>query len=335
MNLRKIFPVLLILLSAVSCKNSQTVLLPAVTGNAGDVILVLNEVYWKSAVGEEFRKILEADQVGLPQPEPLFNVMQIPHDAFGNVFKSQRNILVAKISPDFKEPKIIVQKDLWAKPQIVVNIVADSDSSMVKLLRENSVKLVNFLNNMERKRLMDNYKKNQQLNLKLKLEKEHHIDLTIPNGYRLAVDSSDFIWLEQDMGDIVQGVLVYFYPYKDKNTFTLDYLMKKRDEFMKKYVPGEIAGSYMTTEHEFKPVMTEYKIKDLGIVAQMRGLWKMKNGISMGGPFVSLSIIDVPRDRVVTVEGFVFAPGKKKINLLRQVEAVVYSIKINNLAKPG
>ena len=330
MNLKKIIPVLLILLTAVSCRNSQTVLLPAVTGNAGDVILVLDESYWKSAVGEEFRKILEADQVGLPQPEPLFNVMQIPHDAFGNVFKSQRNILVAKISPDFKEPKIIVQKDLWAKPQIVLNIVANSDSSMVKLLRDNQVRLVNYLQNMERKRLMDNYKKNQQLNLKLKLEKEHHVELTIPNGYRLAVDSSNFVWLNQDMGDVVQGVLIYFYPYTDKNTFTLDYLMKKRDQFVKEYVPGEIKGSYMTTEHEFKPVLTEYKIKGLGIVAQLRGLWKMKDGISMGGPFVSLSVIDVKRDRIVTVEGFVFAPGKTKMNLVRQVEAVIYSLKIND-----
>ncbi len=330
MNYKKLLPALLILFIAVSCKNSQTVLLPAVTGNPGDVILVLNESNWKTAVGEEFRKILEADQVGLPQPEPLFNVTQIPHDAFGNVFKSQRNILVAKISPDFKEPKIIVQKDLWAKPQIVINIVANNDSSMVKLLRDNQLRLVNYLENMERDRLMNNYKKNQQYDLKQKIEKEHHITLTIPNGYKLAVDTTNFVWLNQDLGDVIQGVLIYYYPYTDPNTFSVDYLMKKRDEFVKKYVPGEIEGSYMTTEHVFKPVLAEYKIKDLGIVAQLRGLWKMKNGISMGGPFVSLSAIDTQRDRVVTVEGFVFAPGKNKINLLRQVEAVVYSMKIDS-----
>ncbi len=56
----------------------------------------------------------------------------------------------------------------------------------------------------------------------------------------------------------------------------------------------------------------------------------MKNGISMGGPFVSLSVVDVKRDRIVTVEGFVFAPGKSKMNLVRQVEAVIYSLKIND-----
>jgi len=33
---------------------------------------------------------------------------------------------------------------------------------------------------------------------------------------------------------------------------------------------------------------------------------------------------------VITVEGYVYAPGKDKRNLLRQVEAIVYSVSFTN-----
>jgi len=72
---------------------------------------------------------------------------------------------------------------------------------------------------------------------------------------------------------------------------------------------------------------------------EIRGLWRVENAF-MGGPFVSLSTVDETRNRVVTVEGFVYAPKADKRNLMRQVEAVVYSLQImeeemnNNQQKP-
>ncbi|HNZ72795.1 MAG TPA: DUF4837 family protein, partial [Prolixibacteraceae bacterium] len=61
---------------------------------------------------------------------------------------------------------------------------------------------------------------------------------------------------------------------------------------------------------------------------EVRGLWQVENDF-MGGPFVSLSILDVLKRRVVTVEGFVYAPANKKRNLLQQVEAMAYSLKFD------
>ena len=68
-----------------------------------------------------------------------------------------------------------------------------------------------------------------------------------------------------------------------------------------------------------------------------RGLWEM-TGDDMGGPFVSLTLPmdskqwkqkgDYGCDNIV-VEGFVFAPGKKKRNAMRELEALLYTVKIN------
>ena len=46
----------------------------------------------------------------------------------------------------------------------------------------------------------------------------------------------------------------------------------------------------------------------------------------MGGPFVSHARVDRPNGRVVVVEGFVFAPEKMKRNLMRQLEAALYTL---------
>ena len=52
----------------------------------------------------------------------------------------------------------------------------------------------------------------------------------------------------------------------------------------------------------------------------------MMNGEHMGGPFVSLTRVDEMNMRIITIEGFVFAPGKDKRNPIRQIDAMLYSL---------
>ena len=62
---------------------------------------------------------------------------------------------------------------------------------------------------------------------------------------------------------------------------------------------------------------------------EVRGLWKIKNGEAMGGPYVSLTRLDQANGRVVTTETFIFAAGQKKRNALRQSEAILYTLKMS------
>ena len=59
----------------------------------------------------------------------------------------------------------------------------------------------------------------------------------------------------------------------------------------------------------------------------MRGLWKLEKAF-MGGPFISHTILDESRNRVVTVEGFVYAPRLDKRLYVREVEAILYTFDI-------
>ena len=321
--------ILFIILAIYSCTSGdKQPLLPTISGMPGDIAVVVNKADWDTKIGDEFRRVFEEPYQVLPQYEPIFDMIQVPHSAFGNVMKSQRNIIIVNLSSRHEEAKIVVQKDIWAKPQLILNMQARDDESFIKLFTDNEQKVLNLLENMERKRLMDAYKKNLDGKIIETLKNKHHISLLIPKGFNIDVDADDFVWIGQDVSSSSLGVLVYQYNYTDTNTFTKEFLIEKRNKFVKKYVPGELEGSYMITEREFGPFFNEYPLRGKTYVAELRGLWKMKNGISMGGPFVSITTLDEKRNKIVTVEGFVFAAGQRKRNYLRQVEAIVLSLEI-------
>ena len=310
-----------------SCFSRTETLKPKVSGNAGEVLLVMPERNWRSEPGGTLREILTADKDGLPQPEPLFNLVHVIPDQFAKIFNSHRNIILLSIGPENKKDKITVQQDLWSTPQIVINIKAGSEEACRELLKKNADYLVDRINRAEQERILLNYRKFMEAGIVQSLKMNHHISLVIPKGYRLDVDSTNFVWLASETPLSSQGILVYFYPYTDENTFTTEYLVEKRDIFLKKYVPGPSPNTWMATEDLLPPSFKEFEL-DGKYYSELRGLWKLQNGF-MGGPFVSLSTIDELRQRVVTVEGFVFAPSKKKRELLRQVESILFTLKID------
>lgn len=123
------------------------------------------------------------------------------------------------------------------------------------------------------------------------------------------------------------GIFIYTYPFTDTNTFSLDYLLNKRDAFLQKYVPGERQGSYMTTERKYDyPQMAIINQKG-NYTAAITGLWRMQ-GDFMGGPFVSRTMVDTLRNRVVTVEGFVYYPNEEVRNYVRQLETLLSTMEI-------
>ena len=62
---------------------------------------------------------------------------------------------------------------------------------------------------------------------------------------------------------------------------------------------------------------------------EARGLWRMK-GDFMGGPYVSHTRLDEKNQRIITAEIFVYSPDKMKRNLVRQMEASLYTLKLPN-----
>jgi hypothetical protein len=73
------------------------------------------------------------------------------------------------------------------------------------------------------------------------------------------------------------------------------------------------------------PFTREKIMQDSCYTIEVRGLWKVK-GDFMGGPFVNLSILNEKTNKIVCVDGYVYAPSQNKRLIMRQVEAVLKTI---------
>lgn len=326
--MRKIFvSVIAILIIFSSCnEKNPSALLTNVTGKSGEVVLVIDPDQWSSEVGLEFQKKLSQEYPALPQSEPMFDLVHIPYEAFTNIFKTHRNIIIAKVDKKLHEPKMIVQEDLWAKPQIIISVLAQSDSALASVIREKGDVLVDRIFKKEIERYAKNYEKYEQMGIADRLSQKFGIRLTIPKGYTLDVDTTDFVWIEsRGRGDLVQGILVYSYDKPEVN-LTTDYLFAKRTQFTKKFIPGPTEGSYMAVETQAVPFRREITVNEIDVI-ELRNLWKIENDF-MGGPFVSFSFIDEKNNKVINIDGFVFAPQFDKRDYLRQLEAILNSVQI-------
>lgn len=307
-----------------SCQDKTTNMRKKITGKAGEMVVVLPKDYWKGAVGKAFREVMAQPQLGLPQDEPIFDLIDVPPEAFKEIFKTTRNIVRINIDATIDTSRVVYKKDIWAWPQAVVIISAKSPEDFQQLFKKNSDKIVAYMLKAERDRLQRNYKNFHDKAVKNEILKKFDIDINVPPGFVVTNNKTkDFAWIRYETPDISQGILVYTYPYKSDSTFTENYLLNKQDSVMKADVPGPSAGSYMMSERQLPPVFNVFKFKN-NYAAGLRGLWRV-NGDFMGGPYFSLSILDASKNRIVTLFGFVYAPKFDKRNYIRQVEAMIYS----------
>lgn len=309
-----------------SCRTSTDALLPRITGRSGEIIVVMDKSRWEGAVGDTLRKYLAAPFKVLPQEEPRFDLVSIPNAAFTDIFRTHRNILFIEVNKDVS-PQLLAGNNKWATPQVIFEFQAPSDTALANLIARESDNLSRLVENAERKRLMDVNAGNVNGEISEALKNKFSIDLVVPGGYTLDVDTTDFVWIAEESGGATMGILVYAFPYTDEQTFTPAYLLNKRTEFTRKFVPGAVSGSFMSVETAVDPTFGTYHLRNKLFVAELRGLWKMENGF-MGGPYIHISTPDTLRQRVVCVDGFVFAPNIEKRNYMRQIESILYSLQI-------
>jgi hypothetical protein len=319
-----LFPLLLLF----SCSNSGGRTLPSVTGTKYEVLVVMNDAEWKSPAGRSLVALLDQDMYGLPQAEAIMNISRCKQVDFADMLKPSRNILITDISEKYTQPKITYTNNRWAQPQSVVRVVAPNDSVFVNTIKIYGENILKYFIDSERDRQIAFNKDYINGNAKKEIEKMFGIQIDIIQGINKVTKKKDFYWITNDHPGTRQDIVIYSYPYTDQKTFTKEYLLAKRDSVMKVNIPGEFEGSYMGTEYKHEPPILKETWVNEGYCAEIRGLWKIINGGSMGGPFFSHSRLDEINQRVITIEGFVFAPGAKKRNPMRQLEAVIYSAKL-------
>ncbi len=300
--------------------------LPNVTGGSGEVLVVIDNFVWDSETGGALLDILKEEFPGLPQSEPLFDVTHISAASFDNSLRFHRSVVLVTINKTREEPAIRYRKNVWAKPQIVVQMEAASNAELQQLILDNKSKIKSFFVKYDRERISDSYASSKDLEIQKLMADQHHIRLGIPRGYNIDISGDEYSSVSVETPDFSQVLHVYEFPAEGIAELSTDNLLKKRNKYSKEYVKGPNKGSYMKTAEIYPPIVYDLALEGKEVV-EIRGLWELENGF-MGGPFISHSIYDEARNRIVTVEGYVYFPNQKKRVKVRQLEAIVYSLEL-------
>jgi hypothetical protein len=309
-------------MSIISCSDSTNLPKPGATGKIGELLVIIENHHWDSEVGDTIRSIFEKPYPGLANFEKFYTLIPVANSSFLPVMQKHRNILLISISSELSETKLTTKHDLWATPQIVLNAVGPDISAVAKILSDKREYMVSLYEQEELERQSKNVKAYSDTMIHRTIKKRFDVDLHVPSGYYTIMrNDENFMWLETRSNHNSIGVFVYSYPFVDNNTFTINYLVNKRDSIMKEKVHGARDSSWMTTTKFIMPELEIKKFKGLQY-GELRGLWELVNDY-MAGPFVSRSYIDTKKRRIVTVEGFVYAPRFDKRDYVRRVLGII------------
>ena len=299
--------------------------MPTITGGAGEVLVIMDNKNWEGATGELLQDILKEEYPGLPQSEPIFDVLQITAASFEGIYKFHRSVVLTTIQSG-SEPRIRFRENVWAKPQIMIQLEAPTGDALKQLIGENEERIQGFLIQYDRTRLTANYNKSKDPAIQKEIAAHHQVRLAIPRGYTLDFSKDEYTSVSIEASDLSQVIQIYDYPAEGPQDLTISRIIEQRNSFTKSYVVGPRENSYMTISKMFEPIAYDLKNNNMDVV-ELRGLWELENGF-MGGPFISHSVYDAKRNRIITVDGYIYHPNKKKRVKLKQLEAIIYSMEI-------
>ncbi len=327
-------------------KNTGTKkIIPNAMGEIGKVALLVDDVTYAATmldIDSVYKRHLE----GMPGVEPYYKIVRCRPSEFKKYFKHNYNLCIVyqkefehKLAPALGEEliklmqekqangeSVFVLKDVFAKPQEVTVILSSSVDDLKSKLKANSKRLFELAQKTERKTSITQIIKGSKDDdvFYNRMMENYGYGVRTPSNFRLSVSGPDFNGIKRTYSDDrALGLYIYEEPFEGEYQFTSAYIIERRNEVLKKYIHGpdraDSVPTYMSTDTKnvelFKRSTSINGLK----AVELRGWWEMKNDF-FGGPFVSYTIYCPKQKKVVTIENNVFAPGKKKQHLLRQLE---------------
>ncbi|MDC1395668.1 DUF4837 family protein [Bacteroidia bacterium] len=345
---------LLVLNGCSSTPEERKALLPDSSGQLAEVIVITDSRSTDSLYKEQITNVFAQNMEGHPPPgEPTFKILFTDESFFKGYFKMHQNIFIllntenaeylkkilgdkaidnmVSIKKSKPETFGLLQEDIYAQNQKIFYILADNKAEMIERLEEKKEYIVQLAlkhENICGKRKMLGTTSVKKDAFYQKCISEKGFGVRKPKTYRVAVDNDEFVWLRKSSttNELEQGLLLFEAPYTSEDNLTTENLIKIRNVFAKKYIPGEYKNSYMKYSEVIKPHRKDQNFKGKYGV-EIRGWWDVQ-GDFMGGPSYIRAVVDEARGRIVFAEGFLFFPNEAKVKQMRELEILVNTLSI-------
>ena len=308
-----------------SCGDSSlTRTLPNVTGTTGEVLVVMDKVLWNGSAGAAVREQVSPFLIGLPQPEPAFTILQVNPDGFRDIFLSHRNILIVKTAADTTEARVDYVRNRWADTQLVITVTGSDSAAVADCIRKNGEAIRQSINDSERERLTSWLTESAGKERSVLISGDKRWELVRPAGYEPDFNREGIMMISAETPSTTQSIIVSVTERMTSRIGCIE-LANLTEKVTSAEVKGPDGGSFMVIEKQIPVSCRSFRRHGIDYI-EMRGLWTLEGGF-MGGPFISYAFIDEATSRAVVVTGVVYAPRDEKRELLRQVEALMYTLR--------
>jgi hypothetical protein len=324
-------------------------------GDYGAITVVTSEASWND-LDTVFRQTISPPLKGIASYEPVFTIRKADEKTFdgfllnnyvivfcvhGGNYNKLKNSVPVKVQRKIeealkaKDASTFVLKDVWATPQRVQFIVGPTRDQLVDYLKAKKDGLVRQIHKMEQETIIvkvlgDPKAKNSFADA---MSKRVGYCIKKPETFRHSLQKESFNGISQSLAEKHLGIYAHHEDYSSQGQFDLDYIIQRRNSVMGKYIEGadrkDSLRTYMSTNT--KDVLPFYKVTEINghYAVETRGWWTMENDYS-AGPFVNYTIHCPSINKIVTLEGVVFAPGEDKMPLLRELELILNTFQVKN-----
>jgi hypothetical protein len=348
--MKALLTVVLLTLLLIRCSSilDDKTLLPRATGESGEIILAMDSAKWAGPLGEEVRNTFRAPFPGLIQDEPVFNLVHVDPEKLNSVLRNSKNLVFVNTLEGNSRGDIILrnyftkesqetiradsnifmskQNDLFARGQAVMHLFQRNSDLLINHITVNRNIIQRYFVDVEKARFRQAlYKAPREKGIENQLLRNHKCFMQVPYGYEIALESDHSMWIRLMDNKVDKNLFVTYKDYTEQQAFNRNNIVAFRNKAWKKILLGNDSLSYMITEPLVPIDSVSLKLRNKFTV-EVRGAWKLKNN-SMGGPFLGYVFVDEALGRLYYVEGFVYSPGKKKRNTLRELETILWTFR--------
>ena len=326
-----VFGMLLLLSSGFfsACKDMKGGKMLPVSGAANELLVVMPEKQWEGAMGDSIRQFFGQEVVGLPQKEPMFDLISIPPANFKRNMRTYRSIFIVSVKNSVDSAIFNHYDSPWANTQKIFKITAPNEEAFYHLFDANKEKMLSVYLRAERERLIDVHRKTVDSEIFEYFKNKYNLLLYVPGEYVINKKMNDFVWMSAETSQNSRGIIFYEEPYTDPSQFNYHIILDRMNEELKKYIPASLDSSWMALDLNIPMTVAQYEYDGKHYAMLVKGLWTAVNDF-MAGPFVLNVVLDQERQRVIYMMGYVYAPEEEKRNKLRQVESILFSMQFAN-----
>jgi hypothetical protein len=215
--MKKMFSVMLLAVSLLTACNNPKSDEPQKKGSSGktlELMIVADKDVYRGETKELIDSLFARPQIGLPVPEKMFDIVNIPVSSYKNteMFRNHRNIIYCDVNPNNPD-KVYMHIDEYAAPQVVFDFAVKDQASLRDMLRKYEHHILDQIYRAEHRRVIKAFKGMENFKVNEAIRQQFGFGLMFSNEFAIAKQRDDFAWVRKEAKDFGIGVLIDVFAY--------------------------------------------------------------------------------------------------------------------------